>query len=175
LSMSAFAGVILLYFTKGFFWRSLTGSIKIKPIIILGVITFICASLICWIILPERFWFIIINAPYVMVAIAILYPIFLVIPQELIYRALFFERYGHLFSSQRQAIFINALLFSFGHLMYWHIVVWFMTFIGSFIFSYAYLRPNGFMQTIALHSIAGIAIFASGLGWLFYSGGNLAQ
>jgi len=31
------------------------------------------------------------------------------------------------------------------------------------------------MQTIALHSIAGIAIFASGLGWLFYSGGNLAQ
>jgi membrane protease YdiL (CAAX protease family) len=110
-----------------------------------------------------------------MVAIAILYPIFLVIPQELIYRALFFERYGYLFSSQRQAIFINALLFSFGHLMYWHIVVWFMTFIGSFIFSYAYLRPNGFMQTIALHSIAGIAIFASGLGWLFYSGGNLAQ
>ena len=175
LSMSAFAGVILLYFTKGFFWRSLTGSIKIKPIIILGVITFIFASLICWIILPERFWFIIINAPYVMVAIAILYPIFLVIPQELVYRALFFERYGHLFSSQRQAIFINALLFSFGHLMYWHIVVWFMTFIGSFIFSYAYLRPNGFMQTIALHSIAGIAIFASGLGWLFYSGGNLAQ
>ena len=49
------------------------------------------------------------------------------------------------------------------------------SFIGSFIFSYAYLRPNGFMQTIALHSIAGIAIFASGLGWLFYSGGNLAQ
>jgi membrane protease YdiL (CAAX protease family) len=175
LSMSAFAGVILLYFTKGFFWRSLTGSIKIKPIIILGVITFIFASLICWIILPERFWFIIINAPYVMFAIAILYPIFLVIPQELIYRALFFERYGYLFSSQRQAIFINALLFSFGHLMYWHIVVWFMTFIGSFIFAYAYLRPNGFMQTIALHSIAGIAIFASGLGWLFYSGGNLAQ
>ena len=175
LSVSAFAGVILLYFTKGFFWRSLTGSVKIKPIIILGVITFIFASLICWIILPERFWFIIINAPYVMVAIAILYPIFLVIPQELIYRALFFERYGYLFSSQRQAIFINALLFSFGHLMYWHIVVWFMTFIGSFIFAYAYLRPNGFMQTIALHSIAGIAIFASGLGWLFYSGGNLAQ
>lgn len=175
LLLSSLAGVVLLHLTLGFRWNKLLGNIQIFPIIALGFLTFMITSLLCWIILPERLWFILINAPHVMIGIAFIYPFLLVVPQELIYRALFFERYGHLFKNQQQAIFINAILFSFGHLMYWHVVVCVTTFIGSFIFAYAYLRPHGFVQTCALHSLAGIAIFASGLGWLFFSGGNLTQ
>lgn len=168
-------GIILLHFTQGFRWRELLGGVRWLEILGLGVVTFVVASFVCWLILPERLWFILIHAPQVMLGIGILYPIIQVVPQELVYRALFFERYGHLFSSQRQAIFVNAVLFSFGHLMYWHPIVWIATFIGSFLFTHAYFRPRGFVQACALHGIAGTAIFASGLGWLFYSGGNVAQ
>jgi hypothetical protein len=58
--------------------------------------------------------------------------------------------------------------------MYFHWVVFAMTFIGSFIFARGYLRGS-FPQAMADHSITGLAIFASGLGWLFFSGGNVAQ
>jgi hypothetical protein len=168
-------GAVLLHFTDGFRWRDLLGGVRFLEAIGLGVFTFGVASLLCWFILPERLWFILIHAPQVMIGIAILYPLIQVVPQEIVYRALFYERYGHLFSSRTQAVFANAVLFSFGHLMYWHPVVWIATFVGSFLFSNAYFRPRGFVQTCALHGIAGVAIFASGLGWLFYSGGNVSQ
>ena len=175
LATGGVVGIILLHFTKEFRWRELLGGVRWGEALALGVLTFVIASFVCWLILPERLWFILIHAPHVMVGIGILYPLIQVVPQELVYRALFFERYGHMFSSQRQAIFVNAALFSFGHLMYWHPIVWIATFIGSFLFSYAYFRPRGFVQASVLHGIAGTAIFASGLGWLFYSGGNVAQ
>ncbi|MEJ6710238.1 MAG: CPBP family intramembrane metalloprotease [Amylibacter sp.] len=175
LGTGAIVGTVLLHFTVGFRWRDLIGPVRILETLALGIVTFGVASLLCWLILPERLWYFLIHAPKIMIWIAFLYPLIQVVPQELVYRALFFERYSHLFSGQKQAVLVNAGLFSFGHLMYWHPVVWTATFIGSFMFSYAYLRPRGFLQACALHGIAGVAIFASGLGWLFYSGGNVAQ
>lgn len=168
-------GAILLHFTPGFRWRDLLGPVQIWPAVGLGAFTFVVASAVCWVVLPERFWFLIFEAPHIVLMIALLYPPIQVVPQELVYRALFFERYGTLFSSQRQAVVVNAFLFSFGHLMYWHPIVLIATFIGSFLFSHAYLQPKGFVQACVLHGFAGVAIFASGLGWLFFSGGNVAQ
>ena len=175
LAVSAVVGIIMLHFTRGFRWRELFGAFRWSEILALGVATFLASSFFCWLILPERLWFLLIQAPQVMLWIAIVYQIVQVVPQELIYRALFFGRYGNMFSSRKQAIFVNALLFTFGHLMYWHPIVFIASFFGSVIFSNAYFRPRGFMQACALHGIAGNAIFASGLGWLFYSGGNVAQ
>lgn len=175
LGAGAVVGIILLHITPSFQWRSLLGPVRWGEIGALGLVTFIAACALCYVLLPERFLFIVREAPLLLLMLAVFYPLVQVIPQELVYRALFFERYGHLFSSERQAIFVNAVLFAFGHLMYWHPVVWISTFIGSFLFSIAYLRPRGFVQAVALHSIAGLAIFASGLGWLFFSGGNVAQ
>ena len=88
-----------------------------------------------------------------MLWIAIVYPIVRVVPHELVYRALFFERYGKLFSSRKQAIFVKALLFAFGHLMYWHPIMFIASFFGSVIFPHAYFRPLGFIQACALHGI----------------------
>ncbi|MDB4145985.1 hypothetical protein N9736_04905 [Amylibacter sp.] len=89
LSISTLLGLILLHLTKGFLWRNLLGKIHFVPVISLSLITFIFSSLLCWIILPERLWSIILTAPYMLIAIAILYPLLLVIPQELIYRVYF--------------------------------------------------------------------------------------
>ena len=175
LTASGVVGIIMLHFTRGFRWHELFGAFRWGEILTLGLATFLVSSLFCLLILPERLWFTLIQAPQVMRWIVIVYPIVQVVPQELVYRALFFERYGNMFSSRKQAIFVNALLFAFGHLMYWHPIVFTASFFGSVIFPHAYFRPRGFIQACALHGIAGTAIFASGLGWLFYSGGNVVQ
>jgi len=172
---SGVLALILLHYTDEFRWGDLLrGGIDWKQTAALGVVTLIAATILCWVLLPDRLFILLLEMPLFLPILAIAYPIILVLPQELIFRPLFFKRYGHLFGTENIAIFANAVLFSFAHLMYFHWVVFLMTFIGSFIFARAYLRGS-FPQAMADHSIAGLMIFLSGLGWLFYSGGNVVQ
>lgn len=172
---SALLGAFLLAITPSFRWVSLIeGRVSWTGFFVLGFVTLIVSVILCMLLLPERLFLILTEMPLLVPILAIGYPIILVLPQELIFRPLFFERYGKLFRSETQAIWINAGLFSFAHLMYWHWVVFLLTFVGSFIFTRSYLRGS-FPEAIAYHSIAGLMIFMSGLGWLFYSGGNVAQ
>ena len=165
----------LLHFTADFTWRSLRqGRINWRATAILAIVTLITASILCWWLLPDHLFQLMSERPSLLLFLAIAYPIILVLPQELIFRPLFFKRYGTLFGGETQAIWVNAVLFSFAHLMYFHWIVFAMTFIGSFIFARGYLRGS-FPQAMVDHSIAGLMIFASGLGWLFYSGGNVVQ
>ena len=175
LTLAGLVGAVLLHITPGFRWRSLIGPVRGKSVALFAVVTLVVACALCLWLLPDRLLTLPLRAPLLLLMIAALYPLILVLPQELLYRPLFYRRYGPLFASQRQAIWANAALFSMAHLMYWHWLVWLLTFAGSFIFSHAYLKQRSFPQALALHSVAGIAIFASGLGWLFYSGGNVAQ
>lgn len=172
---SATLGLVLLRFTKGFSWRELKrGSIGWRGFWALGAVTFAVSLALCAWLLPDRVLYIPLNVPKFIPILAIGYPIILVLPQELIFRPLFFKRYGALFGSETIRIWANAALFSFAHLMYWHWAVFTLTFIGSFIFARSYLRGS-FPEALAYHSIAGFVIFMSGLGWLFYSGGNVVQ
>lgn len=168
-------GIFLLHQTDGFAWRRLwSGRIDWAATALLGVVTLGAAASLCWWLLPEHLFRILRTMPWFIPVLSIGYPILLVLPQEIIFRPLFFERYGALFANQTIAVWVNAVLFAFAHLMYWHWVVFLLTFIGSFIFARAYLRGS-FPHAVALHTIAGLMIFLSGLGWLFYSGGNVAQ
>ena len=174
LSAGALA-IILLHFTDEFRWDDLTiGPVKWRQTLALGMITFGVACALCWWLLPDRLFLLLRERPVLLPVLVIVYPLVLVLPQELIFRPLFFKRYGALFQSENMAIAANACLFSFAHLMCFHWVVFLMTFIGSFIFARGYLRGS-FPQAMADHSITGLAIFASGLGWLFFSGGNVVQ
>ena len=65
---------------------------------------------------------------------------------------------------------LNAALFSFAHLMYWSGVVALMTFAGGLVFAWAYVRRGSFALAVVLHSVAGVILFAAGLGIYFYSG-----
>lgn len=168
-------GLLLLIRTPEFRWRDLlTGKLLWKEIGLLCLVTFVAGSALCAIFLPDRLWQMLREFPLFLPILAVVYSLVLVTPQEIIYRPLFYIRYGELFKTRQQAILFNAALFSFGHLLYWNVIVFLLTFIGSIIFSKAYFS-HGFKQAWALHAVAGIAVFASGLGWLFYTGGNVAQ
>lgn len=98
-----------------------------------------------------------------------LYPLLSALPQELIFRALFFHRYASLLGSPRRAAVLNGAVFSLAHLMYWSPIVLAMTFAGGWLFADTYLR-RGFPAAWALHAIAGNMLFTVGMGAYFWSG-----
>lgn len=111
------------------------------------------------------------EMPRLMVAIVFLYPFLSALPQEIIFRPLFFRRYGPLLPSRPAAqVALNALVFAGAHLMYWSWVVVAMTFAGGLVFAWSYRIRHNFPEAVLLHSIAGIVVFALGLGIFFYSG-----
>lgn len=164
-------GLVLLHRTPGFEWRHL-GHFRVRWAKVaafgLGVLA-LSAAVMAW-LFPDRMFALARTQPGLMVMILLLYPLLSALPQELIFRVLFFRRYKAVVPRGNAGVALNAALFSLAHLMYWSWVVAAMTFAGGLVFALAYKRPQGFWMAVALHAVAGQAIFLAGLGVLFYSG-----
>ena len=105
--------------------------------------------------------------PKVWLLVIILYPLFSVIPQEVIYRVFFLQRYKDILSKNLFIKYtVNSFIFSFAHIVFqnYHAVI--ITALVSPIFYYAYERKS-FLTCILIHSIGGIMIFTYGLGKFF--------
>ena len=101
------------------------------------------------------------------VAVLLLYPIFSVIPQEIIFRVLFFERYSCLFKNQFLYLILNSIIFAYIHLVFQNFHAFFITLITSPIFAYAYVNKS-FKTCFLTHTIGGQLVFTYGLGKYFY-------
>lgn len=167
-------GLILLAITPGFRWRELlTGAGRMSWPLLLGVVagTAILGYAVVSLTVPEARWFLVQRNPSLMLAIALLYPFLSALPQEIVFRPLFFRRYATILPRRSDlAILLNAAVFSFAHLMYWSWIVVLMTFAGGLIFAYSYRMRGNFPEAVVAHSLAGIVVFALGLGVFFYSG-----
>lgn len=166
-------GLVLLHRTPGFAWAELTrgwGGIDWARVAALAVAT----ALACWAVLsatrPDAMFFLLRERPQLLAAIALLYPVLSALPQEIVFRPLFFRRYGAILPSGRAALVLNAAVFSLAHLMYWSWIVAAMTFVGGLAFAEAYARRASFATAVLQHAAAGIILFASGMGIYFYSG-----
>jgi uncharacterized protein len=165
-------GLVMLHRTPGFTWAELVRGFRSVP---WGQVAgfALAAGLVSWGVIratrPEAAFALARSNPALLAMIFALYPILSALPQELIFRPLFFRRYGALLPGGRVGIVLNGAVFSFAHLMYWNWVVAAMTFAGGMVFASAYLH-RGFPLAVILHSVAGWAVFALGLGVFFYSG-----
>lgn len=110
------------------------------------------------------------QRPRMMLMIALLYPVISALPQELVFRALFFRRYAPILPAGRAALLLNAGVFSFAHLMYWSWTVTALTFAAGLVFAHAYEVRRNFPMAVVLHALAGVVLFAFGMGAYFYSG-----
>ena len=166
-------GAVLLHLTPGFRWPDLVyGWQRIDWRFVLGFTAVTAGVAVVLILLtrPGAFLMLPRHNPELMLTIAALYPFLSALPQELIFRPLFFRRYGGLFPPHWGAILVNACVFAFAHLMYWNLPAVMLTFAGGVAFAWAYEKQRNFPAAVVLHSLAGIIVFASGLGIFFYTG-----
>ena len=169
------AGVaaLLLWRTPGFAMRELArGPVLGEWRLILGFTLAVglgCLA-IAAVLVPGALFAIPRHRPELWILIMTVYPLLSAVPQELIYRPLFFRRYGGLFPNEGIAVGANAVAFGLGHLFYLNPVTILLTMIAGAVFGWAYLRHRSFLLACVLHSIAGQIVFTVGLGRYFYHG-----
>ena len=166
-------GMVLLHLTPGFSWTELLHGWRELPgraVAVFVAVTLLTAFAGVMILFPHNLLMLPRLDPGLWLLILVAYPVVSALPQEMLFRPLFFRRYGPLFPDTRVAILANAALFSFAHLMYWHWLVAAMTFCGGLAFAWAYAVRGNFPLAVILHALAGQIVFTSGLGILFYSG-----
>jgi uncharacterized protein len=110
------------------------------------------------------------RAPELWLMIMALYPLLSALPQELVFRPLFFRRYGDRFPGGSIALLANGALFGLAHLMFWNWPAVLLSTADGPIFAHAYARRGSFPLAVVLHAICGAIIFTSGLGTFFYHG-----
>ncbi|QPH54881.1 CPBP family intramembrane glutamic endopeptidase [Pontivivens ytuae] len=170
LGVTTGAGLVLLHVTPGFSWSELgKGGIDWRATALFTLATVVVATAMTLWLMPEMLFFLPQNLPQLWLTILLFYPFVSALPQEVIFRPLFFRRYGHLFP-EAGLIWVNAALFSLAHLMYRDPVVLGMTFCGGLAFAWAYHRRGSFWTAVIMHALAGGIVFTVGLGRLFYSG-----
>lgn len=166
-------GLGLLHVTEGFRWSDLlqgAGRIGWRAVALFAGATVLVAGTVVTLTAPEQALILPREHPALMAMIVLLYPPLSALPQEIVFRPLFFRRYGRLLPGLWPAILLNAALFSLAHLMFWNWIVAAMTFSGGIAFAWAYEARRNFPMAVVLHSVAGWIVFAAGLGIFFYSG-----
>ena len=159
--------IVILYFDKSFSFTSLRKKVDWKFIIIFSII-FLSLGFFYVILVDKDLLFIFPKSNFELWLLVILiYPFLSVIPQEIVYRVFFFQRY---FPNKRSFYFLtllNMIVFSYGHIVFNNVHAILITAIVSPIFTYAYLKKS-FFTCIVLHALGGQIIFTLGLGKYFF-------
>lgn len=110
------------------------------------------------------------ERPRLWIMIMLLYPLFSVYPQEVIYRTLLFHRYAALFRHRWVMILASAAAFGYMHLIFENPLAVLLTFIGGVIFARTYDKTRSTFVVSVEHALFGDLIFTIGLGMYFYTG-----
>lgn len=168
-------GIVLLHFTPDFRWKYLFNGwsrLSLTAIVATIVVTGLTGAIVMLLSAPDQMFNVIKRSPMLMLMIACFYPLLSALPQEVVFRPLFFRRYKSILApfGRKTTLVLNGAVFSLAHLMYWSPIVMIMTFFGGLIFAWAYVEKRSFPLAVILHSVAGIVLFALGMGVYFYSG-----
>ena len=89
------------------------------------------------------------------------YLLFSVIPQEIIFRFLFFYKYKDYFN-KFEILLVNSLAFSFCHLIYFDIYILLFSFFGNLLFTFNYLKNKSLLLVIVEHFLLGQTLIILG-------------
>ena len=167
--------ILFLTLDRSFAWRRTLGTgISVKALAsILAVFAFAgpAIALFAYYDVPERFLAFPRYSYDLWLTVMIVYPLISVTTQEIMYRVFFFHRYRPLFAGDRQAgIMLNAVLFSFSHIVFQDVTTLIISFLGGLLFAWRYESSRSYWALILEHSLYGNLIFTVGLGRYFYTG-----
>lgn len=130
-----------------------------------------------WLFAPERLFAFPLQRTRLWLAVMMLYPVLSVVPQNVVYRAFVFHRYGRLMppewneTRRRWAmIALSAVAFSWAHVVFWNLFALGVTLLGGVLFAYTYQRSRSVAAASVEHALYGCGIFTLGLGVYLYHG-----
>ena len=143
--------------------------IAIKTIVIRCVVITIVLFIILLLFYSEILFFHPLNAKSQWLQLFWLYPLFSVIPQELLFRTFLFKRYQILLPNINHRVVLSCIAFSFLHIIFlnWEAVV--LSFLASIIFCRTYIIFKSILLVIIEHSILGLLTYSVGFGYFFDS------
>lgn len=166
-------GIVLLNRTPSFQWRELSekwSQIDWRIVLGFAAVTAVANLALVALVMPEAFLNLFRLNPAIWLMVMVLYPFVSALPQEIVFRPLFFRRFGPILPRGVAALIMNAAIFSLAHLLYWNWIVSLMTFVGGLIFAWAYEVRRSFPLAVVLHAVAGDILFTVGTGMLFFTG-----
>ncbi len=89
------------------------------------------------------------------------YLLFSVMPQEIIFRFLFFYKYKDYFN-KFEILLLNSLVFSFCHLIYFDIYILLFSFLGNLLFTFNYMQNKSLLLVIVEHFLLGQTLIILG-------------
>lgn len=106
--------------------------------------------------------------PWFWLLVMVLYPVLSAYPQELIYRAFLFKRYGPVMSAGA-LIMASTLSFAFLHIIFHNWLAVALTIPAGYFFAKTYAGTGSLMAAALEHALYGCIAFTSGLGRFFYN------
>ena len=140
-------------------WKSFWLSTLLKLLFIV-----IVTVLYVWITDIRQLFNVVKSKPLLWLIILFVYSIFSVYPQEILYRTFFFKRYRSLISNEYLFIFINAMVFSLGHIFFNNYLVFVLTFFGGLLFAFTFSKTKSTLLVSIEHAIYGCWLFTVGMG-----------
>ena len=127
-------------------------------------------------LVPGRFLALPRHNPRLWLLICVLYPLLSAYPQEVIYRAFFFEHLSRLIPGVRAPwlVALNAAFFGYAHIVFGNVWAPILSAAGGLLFASTYLKSRSVMCAAFEHALWGNLIFTLGLGPLF-AGGTVAR
>ena len=140
----------------------------LQTLLLRDVPLLILIGLAVWVFAPQLLFSLVRRVPVLWLAVVILYPVFSVYPQELLYRAFFFHRYRPLFGAGVGMIVASAAAFGFVHIIFGNWIAISLTAIGGVLFAWTYRKTGSLLLTCLEHALFGDFIFTIGIGQFFY-------
>ncbi len=110
------------------------------------------------------------QRPGLWLTVMLVYPIISVYPQNVVYRAVFFQRYQPLFGDGRGMVAASAFAFGFMHILFLNWIAVALTLIGGWLFAETYRRSRSLLLASFEHALYGCWMMTVGLGQYFYHG-----
>ncbi|WP_263410403.1 CPBP family glutamic-type intramembrane protease [Terriglobus tenax] len=138
-----------------------------------AVIFLIIASIIVyciWRFIPDALFDMPRQRPALWMLVMVLYPVFSVYPQGIVYRVFLMERYAVLFPHPLLLVVVSAFSFGFMHLVFRNWVAVGLTAFGGLLFAWRFQHTGSMAASSYEHALYGCLLFTAGLGRYIYHG-----
>jgi uncharacterized protein len=163
-------------FDRQTFTRRTTIRSALPSVSMLWLAGAIVMALIVYFTRPDALFALPTHRPGLWLMVMLLYPIFSVAPQTLIYRLFFVHRYTPILRHRWAIIFVGAAAFAIGHVIFRHWIPVALTFVLGLVVLTRYTRHRSAPLAVIEHAGHGMIAFTVGMGiYLFHGAQRIVQ